>query len=282
MRKLNKPNIEVGEVLDACINHYIDESIKSKIQYSRDVICNASNIYNLVSENRNWQSICEGLKPANLTKKEMIDLYDGKFVACKAIRKKYYDKIMSLAEDGICPICCVGAVKTLDHYLPKSKFPMFSITPNNLVPSCRDCNSKKNNKFDNNYSLIHPYYDDIDDFIWLSASLKILNNRLIARYSVSKNDVLIDDYTYKRICYSFNEYELDKLYELKACEAITNQKVLWKNIYFSKGKRNLLNYFKLQLGSVTINQNNSWMAALYRGLIDSIDLFDQIDYTNGY
>lgn len=282
MRKLNKPNIDVGEVLDDCMNHYIEEDIKSKIQYSRDEICNASNIYNMIFEDHNWQLIHEGAVPSNLSKKEMSELYDNKFVACKPIHHKYYDRIMSLAEDGICPICCVGVVKTLDHYLPKSRFPMFSVTPNNLVPSCRDCNTKKNNKFDNSYSLIHPYYDNIDDFIWLTASLKILNNRLIARYSVSKNDGTVDDCTYKKIRYSFSEYQLDKLYELKACETITNQKILWKRIYISKGKRNLLKYFQLQLSSVTANQNNSWLAALYRGLIDSIDLFDQIDYANGY
>lgn len=282
MKKINKPDIDVGEVLDACINHYIDEEIKTRFQHSRDEICSASNTYNLNSVNHNWYSICEGIKPANLSKKEMVNLYDKKFVACQSIRKKYYDKIMSLAEDGICPICCVGVVKTLDHYLPKSKFPMFSITPNNLVPSCRDCNTKKNNRFSNNYSLIHPYYDDIDNFIWLSVSLKVLNNRLIAKYFVSENEGIIDNCTYERIYHSFSEYELDKLYELKACETITNQKIIWKSIYISKGKRNLLNYFRLQLSSVTANQNNSWLAALYRGLIDSIDLFDQIDYTNGY
>ena len=51
---------------------------------------------------------------------------------------------------------------TLDHFLPKDKFPYFSISLFNLVPSCYPCNSKfKRSKeffYDNNLKYMSPTY----------------------------------------------------------------------------------------------------------------------------
>ena len=46
-----------------------------------------------------------------------------------------------------CPFCGIGTVSTLDHYLPKSKYPALAITPKNMIPACRDCNWERKGHF---------------------------------------------------------------------------------------------------------------------------------------
>ena len=40
-------------------------------------------------------------------------------------------------------MCHTSEVDTLDHYLPKSKYPSLSINPLNLIPICNKCNKTK-------------------------------------------------------------------------------------------------------------------------------------------
>lgn len=51
--------------------------------------------------------------------------------------------VLDAAYEGMCPMCGEGQVSTLDHYLPKEKFPEFSILASNLIPACSDCNHNK-------------------------------------------------------------------------------------------------------------------------------------------
>ncbi|MES9796419.1 hypothetical protein ABWK47_12365 [Bacillus toyonensis] len=48
----------------------------------------------------------------------------------------------------------------LDHYLPKSKYPIFGLSFNNLIPSCSICNKLKGDKTDHLRLHHHPYFDE--------------------------------------------------------------------------------------------------------------------------
>jgi len=62
-----------------------------------------------------------------------------------------------------CPACGEpGRPNTLDHYLPKGRYPHFCITPLNLFPMCDACQKHKGEKTGDANSprfFIHPYYD---------------------------------------------------------------------------------------------------------------------------
>ena len=55
-------------------------------------------------------------------------------------------KIKSIPKYNKCPFCGVGRVSTLDHYLPKTKYPTYAVTPVNLVACCAECNKKRKNR----------------------------------------------------------------------------------------------------------------------------------------
>lgn len=77
----------------------------------------------------------------------------------KAFRKEYADKIVDIIGLKTCPYCnamlaivvpnCKGKQVCrfqLDHYYPKSKYPLLSISLFNLIPSCGNCNIRKGRK----------------------------------------------------------------------------------------------------------------------------------------
>ena len=73
-----------------------------------------------------------------------------------------------------CPICdCSFAYSqvTLDHILPKSKFPFLSITPINLVPTCYNCNMRKNDRIPS--KVLNPYFHDYFVFDYLTVKVEV-------------------------------------------------------------------------------------------------------------
>jgi 5-methylcytosine-specific restriction endonuclease McrA len=61
-----------------------------------------------------------------------------------------------------CPMCGSPTTGGLDHYLPRSAYPEFSIMAANLVPACTHCNSgMKGNTYlgVSPERFIHPYFD---------------------------------------------------------------------------------------------------------------------------
>ncbi|KJW99614.1 hypothetical protein RZ87_09780 [Enterobacter roggenkampii] len=73
-------------------------------------------------------------------------------------------------ELSFCPYCGNPMIPdTLDHFIPKGKWPEFSIFPNNLVPQCRGCAPVKGENYyctkSNSAMFIHPiYFDFLENF----------------------------------------------------------------------------------------------------------------------
>ncbi|MDP1598732.1 hypothetical protein [Phenylobacterium sp.] len=76
-------------------------------------------------------------------------------------------------ELDLCPACGSPTVpETLDHYLPKGKYPHFAVTPFNLTPMCDPCQRRKSEKTGDHLTprfFIHPYFDtfSIDQIVQL-------------------------------------------------------------------------------------------------------------------
>lgn len=71
-------------------------------------------------------------------------------------------KLRDSTEHLVCPMCGSMHSGTLDHYLPKNGFPIFSVFSKNLVPACK-CNSKRSETLlgiNPGERILHPYFDD--------------------------------------------------------------------------------------------------------------------------
>ena len=138
MRHLDRMKFSVKDIVTDCASGFRDESLKEKYISSAEYIEQKSKEYVAVANNNDWPDISPH-KTVNtiITKDEMVKLYDRKFVICSDVRAKYYDKILANAKSGKCPICDIGQASTLDHYLAKTLYPTYSVTPDNLIPALR-------------------------------------------------------------------------------------------------------------------------------------------------
>ncbi|WP_419205522.1 hypothetical protein [Photobacterium leiognathi] len=94
-------------------------------------------------------------------KKRYINLYGSKDT------NKYQTPIINSLrsrELQLCPACGEdGTPNTLDHYLPKDKYPEYAILSKNLFPMCDICQEKKSTKVlcdEGKRIFLHPYYDN--------------------------------------------------------------------------------------------------------------------------
>lgn len=105
-----------------------------------------------IPANRNpWATINDPLKKLYPGNKGQVQ---EKYI--KSLRNRFRKDTYLL-----CPYCGRAFFEELDHYLPKTSYPEFSVLSKNLVPSCGDCNGLKGSKAPNGKDefFLHPYYD---------------------------------------------------------------------------------------------------------------------------
>lgn len=167
MKRLDLPDFHELELFDACITE-MDLRAREVFTESRHDILAAAELFAAQSVLGAWCDLPrarhghrEAIIAGSLSKGALMDLYDESVVRSKGIPRQIYDQIL-VAAQGRCPYCAdIGTARTLDHYLPKSKFPQFSVHPQNLVPACRDCNADSGAEFplSTEQQPIHPYLD---------------------------------------------------------------------------------------------------------------------------
>lgn len=112
---------------------------------------------------------------ADVTKKDFQELYEKYMVKGKKPARDIYDAIKITAT--VCPLCGIGPVTTLDHYLPKSRYPIHSVNPLNLVPACVSCqDGKKATIFQNKTQQpLYPYSeaDHFYDTDWIFCEISV-------------------------------------------------------------------------------------------------------------
>lgn len=113
---------------------------------------------------------CKGLKELAC---DLYKLYDSK----SKITIDFKEEIQKISEIK-CPYCGIDTPSNLDHFLPRSTFPEFSIFAPNLVYVCSICNSKY--KSDDvvtqsgERKFFNPYFDDfIDNTQFLKCKIEV-------------------------------------------------------------------------------------------------------------
>ncbi len=168
--------------------------------------------------------VARGVDPVvcgTLLKSELVNLYDYNMVQ-RHPGRDLYDRILIAANEK-CPYCGgIGRPQSLDHYLPKAHYPQYSVNPQNLIPSCRDCNTGKSNGVAHNAAdqLIHPYLDSDCFFLeqWVSAEVvhtDPIYMRFFTDFPVTWRQVDAD-----RASNHFYEFDLGKRYAIQAGEEL--------------------------------------------------------------
>lgn len=143
---LQKPSFELSAARLAVASaeqEYLEECQKGNFDYDSHV------------------SLPQGLTPEAMTYIYNKHLRDGS-------GNTTYEAIVDGVDGArICAFCGMREAESLDHYKEKSRFPLLSVCPVNLVPACLRCNAVlgvRGNKF-------HGYFDNVSNLQWLGCSL---------------------------------------------------------------------------------------------------------------
>jgi hypothetical protein len=270
MRKLGKPTDNPIEVFDLCISIVRDGRLKQKFEACKDSILLALDEYNLKATTTELHTI----KPHDninnsITKDEMIYNYTGRMAVKEKPARRIYDKLISSSPHNKCPLCAHRTVDTLDHHLPKTHFPIYSVAPINLFPACTPCNKLKLSFFatTQNEEPIHPYFDNVEDDLWLYAEVVQLSPPSLKFFTRKPDNWSL--IKYQRIENHFNLLELEKLYASNSGTELT-QIEYYVNKLFNSGGENSVKEYLIGIYESSNKANlNSWQTAFYLALINS-------------
>jgi len=211
----------------------------------------------------------------NLTKSELVNIYEQYFVNKSKPARKIYDALLNAAKEK-CPFCGgIGTPSNLDHFLPKTHFPQFSVMPRNLVPACRDCNMDgKGHSYATNANdqIIQPYLDNSRFFNdqWIFAdyqSINLIDPGVFKYYISAPSHWTVDDK--KRVESHFNSFNLAKRYSVQAAEQLGMVLQQINNLTALGLDSLAIKSSLLQPGVVTSPFPNHWKKGMYQALLNA-------------
>jgi hypothetical protein len=272
MRYLSRPIDDAGNELDAesvysvCVDAVQKADLRAKMSGIRSQVTQASAIY--------WFLAMQNLyvyQPhdtvGSVSKAEMGQMFE------RLRRSKYgkplYHKIRNLPQPNKCAYCDIGVVQSLDHYLPKSEFPIFSVTPLNLVASCSWCQENKKSYYSDTYEgqVLHPYFDDLDEEVWLHAEV-VEGAPLAFRFFVSP-PLNWTQQLNTRLETFLDELKLDILFSISAAGQAASIRYRLNDLHLDGGCEAVRAHLTEDIPSFEADHLNSWISAMYRAAIVS-------------
>ncbi|WP_342540344.1 HNH endonuclease signature motif containing protein [Heyndrickxia sp. FSL K6-6286] len=289
MYLLKLPEYSIENYFDEMLNGRHDNEknkfIKTRLESIKTKLIVEEKSYQSLAEKKELYTIREQVNisipktvelkesiPETINVTEMEKVYTNFLVDkpdSKKIGRKVYDSILSNTYYNLCPYCSHREVKTVDHYLPKSKFISFAVTPINLVPCCSDCNKDKLDDYNliEEKMLIHPYFDDISLIDWLKCRVKVNTWPITFSFHVSNN--ITDTVLKSRINYQFQLLNLGKLYADNATREFNKRVKSLVTEYNSNPTRKAFDFLNDNYESYGSEDANSWQTKMFEALKSS-------------
>lgn len=238
MKQLVRPTKNIVDILDILRTDTTRNAALLDIDSVVEILRERETLYvEKVDDNTLYEVPREQNISARVDKAKMVSYYEYRILD-KPNGRIFYDELILSAPQNICPYCTIRIVKTIDHFLPKSEYPSYSITPFNLVPSCRDCNTDKKISYptNSNDQTFHPYFDKVDAECWLKAELRH-TEPLSFQYDVIR-PIGWDDIKLARASSHFVGYNINELFSNEADRELRGMQHLFKDL--RSKDRNLL------------------------------------------
>jgi len=272
MWSVTKPQLDPGDTFDLCISKVKNKALKTRFEGIRQTIVNDSAAFEVRAAASELHLVLQASTvDGQVTKDEMVALYDGRLAGKKGPGRSIYSALQLLPENGRCPYCDHRDVSTLDHVLPKTLFPSLTVTPDNLVGSCKDCNKAKLAAAPTSASdaMLHPYFDVLAPMTWLRG--QVVEQQVCAvlfrverqgAWSAELND---------RLRNQFRLLGLGRLYTQQAAREMSGIRRNLVRIYEAPGNgaEAVRRELRHQWESRSDDAPNSWQAALYDALYQS-------------
>lgn len=215
---------------------------------------------------------------------------ESKFLAASDALKDFYNhpptKLKKLIQErridhGLneCPFCGKPtAPSTLDHYVPKSDWPEFSIFQNNLVPQCKECAPIKGDSYychERGMAIfISPLYSDILSKVGFHIDVEYKKDSNVI--SVKPRFFLSDDIDKDgefRLKMHFENLKIKERIEKYSYRRIRH----WKNL-LKENDFDISEVLQTRIKERILDERNkNWETSLYIGILKNQEL---VDYLN--
>lgn len=276
---MNRPSFAQTPVFAACVQGVVELGATARLnalvpqmhqqEQAYDQLASTGQLYR-------WQPHSQGhddqIALGNVTRGEFKGLYTAQMARAGKPARNYYDQIRVSAPNNICPYCGIGAIETLDHFLPKSRYSSLSVLPLNLIPACRDCNTGKHggDVTENNIPL-HPYFEDtsISRDEWLFA--KIYNAQVIHVEFHARTPVAWPESASKRVINHFSEFDLPRRFSIQAAGRLSYYAHQIAGLMSGGAGDEVANFLRLNMRSELAAYGvNSWQAALAKAVSEDV------------
>lgn len=277
MRAMIVPNEDPQKVYQTCVDSITDEGLRNRLSALTKMIGVSASDYHQKATLKQLYSLLpndcgnEDIVLGTVTKKELTTVYGTHMVGKTKPARAIYDSLLSRAPLGRCPFCGVGHASTLDHYLPKTKYPQLSVVPLNLVPSCKDCNTGKSSAVSSTAGdqSLHPYYDhqNFVDEQWLYAEVMHTAPATIRFYV--KAPTHWDDISKARVQSHFRDFKLAARYSVEASNQIACLRDTLSSYREILGVNGIRQHLTIEAQTSYKQHRNSWQTAMFQALASS-------------
>jgi hypothetical protein len=277
MRAIATPTQTPGVVYTTCVSSISDAGLRTRLNLvTNNVVAAAQDyeqravgkqLYTIPPNNSRNDDVVIGA----VTKKELKDLYSTHMVGENKPARATYDQLLAEAPLGRCPFCGLGQATTLDHYLPKAKYPLVAVVPVNLVPACKDCNTGKSTAVatTENEQCLHPYFDH-QHFIteqWLYAEIRATTPATIKFFV--EPPVHWDMTSRQRVQSHFKDFKLATRYSSVAGEQLACLRGTLNQRFQTLGGDGVKQHLEIEANSYSEVHINSWQTAMFQALAAS-------------
>lgn len=267
MWKLTKPTRTIEETYTTCISRVRNVDLRDRLNLIKEEIIQASKAYETAATSVMLHTVATSDNIGGLVSvKEMQDVYTYRMAKKNRPGRPIYDELLSAPPHARCPLCGQRNVTTLDHHLPKTLYPALVVTPSNLIPSCSDCNKLKLTSIARNSKeeTFHPYFDDVQDDLWLYAEV-IESNPAALRFYVQP-PIYWSELTAARAQRHFQILHLGELYASHAAVELINIRYNLIKLFEEAGLEGVKSHLARQAESSAYAFTNSWQTATYTAL----------------
>jgi len=270
MWPLKKPKLDARTVFETCISKVRNAGLKGRLESIADDIHDAAEEYEAGATDTELHLIAQATNVGGVvTADEMVKVYKGRMVPATSPGRADYDTIVAGAPHSRCPLCGHRVVSTLDHVLGKAQYPALAVSPLNLVPSCADCNKSKltASPATAEDEFLHPYFDDIENDLWLMADV-VQSSPVSIRFYVEPNAAW-DATMSARVENHFRLLGLNRLYTSQAAEEFLNIRHQLEGLHAQGGAAAVRDFLQETRESRKAARVNSWQTAFYTATADS-------------
>jgi hypothetical protein len=225
-------NIETYKKLIYTVNNQVKDKKDKIAPFYNDLVLQLNNYYinekNLenLEPLKNWAVGYDLTPPLNGFQRndshtQLYNLYDTNIQLKKGIKRHTVGQLF-VRKGLVCPYCGIkrNYTRDLDHYIPRSKYPEFSIMTNNLIFSCPTCNQdykgdlfvdKNKNRF-----ILNPYFDDCLEDEILKCKINNYGINLHIIFSIDPKLKNKNKNAYITACYHLKKLKLKDRY-LELC-----------------------------------------------------------------